>query len=339
MAPKRIIKVSHQDEASFVLIQVSSKGSKPLDLKLVGTEGEAPYVCSLRHDRVASLRTKNCPVSETEWQNILRLIFEQQPQPDIQATATIQTESSLSITVRKQVQGITQRLGTITLNHDPGEAIELLDWCASSVDAAARSIQTAGDYAAKLQDLQASVDELKSQLEELIRAKQEDELELLQKFRSLLNEKKVKIREQQKIITELSVNAGAWAAPSVRGGSEEPPASDKAGGRKSKAPKRKAKAVESDDLEDDVAAVVKSEPEDSDAGHTTEETASAAGGDDDDDDDDDDEDENMGEPQEQAAPEPQLKKNQAAGPPPPRSLPFQSKKPAAVVNESSDDEL
>lgn len=47
MAPKRILKFSQsENEASYVLVQVSSKGSKPLDLKLVGTEGEAPYVCS-----------------------------------------------------------------------------------------------------------------------------------------------------------------------------------------------------------------------------------------------------------------------------------------------------
>lgn len=47
MASTRILKFSQsENESSYVLVQVSSKGSKPLDLKLVGTEGEAPYVCS-----------------------------------------------------------------------------------------------------------------------------------------------------------------------------------------------------------------------------------------------------------------------------------------------------
>lgn len=36
------------DKAAFVLIQVTQKGSKPLDLKLVGTEGEEPYVTSCK---------------------------------------------------------------------------------------------------------------------------------------------------------------------------------------------------------------------------------------------------------------------------------------------------
>jgi hypothetical protein len=125
MAPKRVLKFSQTDnESSFVLVQVSPKGSKPLDLKLVATEGEAPYVCScefvparpgpqftlispVRHDRTASLCVKNCPVSEDEWQAILQSIFEQAPQPDIQASATVQSASSMSLTIRKKVQGIT----------------------------------------------------------------------------------------------------------------------------------------------------------------------------------------------------------------------------------------
>lgn len=47
MTSKRVLKFPvNGNESSFVLVQVSPKGSKPLDLKLVGTEGEAPYVCS-----------------------------------------------------------------------------------------------------------------------------------------------------------------------------------------------------------------------------------------------------------------------------------------------------
>lgn len=41
----RVIKLPRDDdESAHVLIQVTQKGSKPLDVKLVGTEGEAPYV-------------------------------------------------------------------------------------------------------------------------------------------------------------------------------------------------------------------------------------------------------------------------------------------------------
>lgn len=127
MTASRVIKLPRDDdESAYVLIQVVQKGSKPLDVKLVGTEGAAPYATtcmapshntvnttplidspSVKHDRVSSLRVANCPVSESEWQTILQSLFDLQPAGDIQATASIKGEASLSITVRKRVQGIT----------------------------------------------------------------------------------------------------------------------------------------------------------------------------------------------------------------------------------------
>ncbi len=49
MATSRVLKVPQSDnDKEFVLLQVSSSGKKPLDLKLIGTEGEAPYVAKSR---------------------------------------------------------------------------------------------------------------------------------------------------------------------------------------------------------------------------------------------------------------------------------------------------
>ena len=62
---------------------------------------------SVKHDRVASLRVKNCPADEIEWQTILDFVLKQQAPPDIHATAVVQEDSSISITIRKQIQGIT----------------------------------------------------------------------------------------------------------------------------------------------------------------------------------------------------------------------------------------
>lgn len=50
---------------------------------------------------------KNCPTSDTEWHAILTSLLSQEPLADIQATASVQSGSSISITIRKQVQGIT----------------------------------------------------------------------------------------------------------------------------------------------------------------------------------------------------------------------------------------
>ncbi|PHH89704.1 hypothetical protein CDD83_5455 [Cordyceps sp. RAO-2017] len=201
MTSSRVLSFPRSDrDSASVLVHVASVGKKPLDLKLLATEGEAPYVCLLKHDRVASLRVKNCPVSETEWEHILLALLQQEPVEGIQAAANIQPDSSICLTIRKQVQGITQRLGAISLACDQAERIELFQWCELSLDALDRHKTNEASLAAQIRVLDSEVEQLRAQLEELVQAKQDDETALLLKCRDLLNEKKAKIREQQKTI-------------------------------------------------------------------------------------------------------------------------------------------
>jgi hypothetical protein len=74
---------------------------------LVKARGSLLTPLSVKHDRVASLRVKNCPASEAEWEEILQHVLRQQPIPDIYASAIVQADSSISVTIRKQIQGIT----------------------------------------------------------------------------------------------------------------------------------------------------------------------------------------------------------------------------------------
>ncbi|KAK3191328.1 hypothetical protein K4F52_002538 [Lecanicillium sp. MT-2017a] len=350
MASSRVLRIPHSEvDGAFVLVQVTSSGSKALDLKLVATEGEAPYVVKLKHDRVLSLRVKNCPVSEDEWQSIMESFFNQLPLDEINATASVQSESSIAITIRKEVQGITQRLGTITLSHDENEAIELLEWCAVSAEAVVANKAVASKAEEKNRELESAVDALKTQLDELVAAKAEDETALLHKFRDLLNEKKIKIREQHKVISSSSFNAPKATAVAEPESETEPAPAPARKGRKpaqSRAGKRKAAAsAPKDESEDEGAAAeeprIKSEPEETD-GHSTEDTASTAG---------DDSDEEMGD---DAAQEPQREPPSAGSekktvhqPPPKRDLPFANRKPAAPskpapaghADSDSDDEL
>ncbi|KAH6610240.1 hypothetical protein Trco_000260 [Trichoderma cornu-damae] len=357
MTTSRVIKLPRDDdESAYALIQVIQKGSKPLDVKLVGTEGEAPYVTSLKHDRVASLRVTNCPVSEAEWQAILQSLFAMQPAADIQATASAKSETSLTITVRKRVQGITQRLGSIELKHDEDEGIELFAWCAESVDALDRSNVALAEAAARAKELETNVTELKAQLDELVASKQDDETALLLKFRDLLNEKKVKIREQQKVLaagpfSNSQPASQRFSQPSDSQPSSHAPAPSRP--RKRKAQAAASPANEPDENETEVAKI-KSEPPDSELEDTAEDTASG-GSDDDGSDDEGDEGGkgnggdgtsraragNASKPTPKAPPAPKGADEQ---PPPPRNLPFTKraapvKAPAAGNETESDDEL
>lgn len=242
-----------------------------------------------------------------------------------------------------------QRLGAVTLSHDQDEAIELLEWCGVSADAVAVSKAAASRAEATARDLASTVDDLKAQLDELVTAKAQDETALLHKFRDLLNEKKVKIREQQKVLASTPFSAPNATAAAEPESEPEPVPAPARRGRKpaqSRAGKRKAASSapkdESEDEGDEAAEPrIKSEPEETDS-HSTEDTASTAG---------DDSDEEMGdgavqEPQ----PEPSStapQKKQAHQPPPKRDLPFVNRRAAAAskpaptgnADSDTDDEL
>lgn len=112
----------------------------------------------------------------------------------------------LTITLRKNISGITQRLGTITLKQDDSQAIELFEWAGNAVAASTSLESEVASLSAKYHDQQEAVAKLNAQLESLIKAKEEHENELLQKFVELLNAKKLKIRDQQRLLTGAKVD-------------------------------------------------------------------------------------------------------------------------------------
>ncbi|KOS20528.1 hypothetical protein ESCO_005425 [Escovopsis weberi] len=373
MESPRVIKFSRSDlDSACVLVQVTKDGPAPLDLTLEASEGDAPYFASLKHGRVASLRTENGPASETEWQAILRSVFSQEALPDIHATASVQEGSSMTITVRKQIQGITQRLGSISLECEPSRELDIFRWCIVSQDALEKSSEALAASVARAKELELTVRELRTQLDDLISTKRDDEASLLHKFSCLLNEKKVKIRHQQKIIAASAPHVPQQPSSRHRASesSPQPQPPPKRKAARSRVAKRKAAAdVSSGGEEDNSGAMevdkIKSEPEDSDRGILEDTDATASGVDEEDDDDDDDHDRHGGD---------KVGGSQAKGkapghadtkshgctarkasegkapeaPPPPRILPFARKKAAErgpapkrvePGTDSEDDEL
>lgn len=187
--------------------------------------------------------------------------------------------------------------------------------------------------------LQSDVEDYKRQLDELIQAKNEDETVFLQKFRDLLNEKKLKIREQQKIIAQASFAEDIVASPEHEP-SPQPvrkPAASRAGKRKAAPKDTQVADMTSDTDEMDIDESVKIEPEETDPGNTTDGTASTAGGDDS---------ENEKPASSTAKTAASSTSAKADKPPPPRSLPFNQKRAAAKPapkdsseTDSDDDEL
>ncbi|KAK0740654.1 hypothetical protein B0T18DRAFT_213661 [Schizothecium vesticola] len=268
MPSSHIIRIPRTDaDGGFILGEVtSSGGSKPLNLKIVATEGDAAYSvkrkrpprpryilvqprfrnkqadqwsrprdaglypqhpsplpCSrspppnpvsqltppltsptVRHDRITTHLASSAPCSPSEWESILTsLLLTGTPPPAIEPGAEISPDGKfLLLTIRRRVAGINQRLGILTLpvSSSSEDEVQLFEWCNLLALERTTLQSAAAASASRAQEQDAQIAELRAQLVELTDAKKKREAELLEKFCALLNEKKVKIREQQRML-------------------------------------------------------------------------------------------------------------------------------------------
>jgi len=128
---------------------------------------------------------------------------------------------------------------------------------------------------AKVKEQEISLKKLNNDFEELVKAKTDHETELLEKFSVLLNEKKLKIRDQQRLLSSATVDPSkVEALEASRMGSSREPGSSRP--RKRKAGDSKTESEESSDDQFEkmeVDEVPESEAEEEDA-HTPEHSES-----------------------------------------------------------------
>ena len=121
-------------------------------------------------------------------------------------------DNRLVVVIRKDIAGIHQRLGEITLIRDDDQEIDTIAWVATAVSRADNLEKDVSDLQRKFQEQSETVKKLNVQLEELTTAKKDHEQALLEKFRDLLNTKKLKIRDQQRLLATAKVDSktGMW---------------------------------------------------------------------------------------------------------------------------------
>ncbi|RDL38211.1 Uncharacterized protein BP5553_02551 [Venustampulla echinocandica] len=260
----RLPRLDHAaDEASFVLVHVSSAGRRQLDLKLIGTEQETVFSVALKHTQISSLVVKNSPCNQEEWEAILLFVLRGSlPEttnegPDVckgvEAVAKVEKNAtSLTITIQKRIQGITQRLGTLSLPATEDEEVFLYEWCGSAIvakDSASEELQIARS---NLREKDAQVKKLEESFNELVNLKNSHEKALLEKFSLLLNEKKLKIRDQQRLLSSSNIDlAKHETGPRIKNTSARAGPS-RAGKRKMGEDTQALKDDESDDEQMDI---------------------------------------------------------------------------------------
>ncbi|PCH07673.1 Hypothetical protein PENO1_011530 [Penicillium occitanis (nom. inval.)] len=214
-----VIRIPRSDSANeFVLVYIAP-GKAALDLKFIATEGENPYVGSLRQSRLKDIRAKNFQGSEQELGQILKSVLKvrsdasqtgAKQDSEIEATATIKAKdevNELVINIRKKIDSITQRVATITLSQNDDQTIELFEWMGlmlSRTDVYEHQIST---LTTQLQAAEKSIKDLQTSLDDLVQSKKEHENMLLGSFAQVLNEKKLKIRNQQRLLASTNIDS------------------------------------------------------------------------------------------------------------------------------------
>ncbi|KAJ5145625.1 uncharacterized protein N7515_000189 [Penicillium bovifimosum] len=216
----RVLRFPRSDETDyFVLIHVSCTGPAPLDLTLTATEGESPYISLVKQARLKDLRAKNYQGSNEEWLQTVSLVLGQSSAPldgpdwatGLEASANIsgsgEVNKELVITIRKRVQTITQRLGTFILKQDDEQAVELFEWTGLAAARADVLEQEVSSLTSRYRLAENTIHRLNEQLQELMDAKIQHENRLMANFVQVLNEKKLKIRNQQRLLASATVDA------------------------------------------------------------------------------------------------------------------------------------
>lgn len=159
------------------------------------------------------MRDRKCQLTDPEWENVLKSTLLQRADlardvvqnEKLEATAFV-SGGNMSIVFRKSISGITQRLGEIVLTENQDLELDTVSWISIAVERYHVLGQQVLDLTAKYESAQQIIAKLNSQLEELVTAKKDHEDALLAKFRDLLNSKKSKIRDQQRLLAGARVD-------------------------------------------------------------------------------------------------------------------------------------
>lgn len=143
----------------------------------------------------------------------------------VEAVAKVESKATkLSITIQRRIEGITvcyysslyaidhglilrkQRFGTLALRATEDEEIDTFEWCASAVASRNKTNEELQALKATLSEKDEQVKKLEDSFAELVALKNGHEKSLLEKFSLLLNEKKLKIRDQQRLLASSNVD-------------------------------------------------------------------------------------------------------------------------------------
>ncbi|KAL5390351.1 hypothetical protein DPSP01_001921 [Paraphaeosphaeria sporulosa] len=231
-------------DGDVVVVEVLQEGSHPLDVRLVGCEGESPYVAKISHRNISKLKHKFKGTAD-EWEQVLsHFLLQKQPAGDnakllenVRMVYALKGDN-IEITIQQDVTGIKMNLGEILLPRDDEFEFNPFEWAQASALAHKQTLKELADSKTQAHGEQVMIAKLNAQLDDFIKTKNETENAMLQQFMELLNEKKRKIRDQNRLLATAKVDKDT--ATTVQATREETkprkPAASRTSKRKAKAP-------------------------------------------------------------------------------------------------------
>ncbi|KAI8943848.1 hypothetical protein NX059_001820 [Plenodomus lindquistii] len=283
MAHRHIIAVEPASgRGQTVVVEVhQDAGAQPLDVRLVGCEGESPYVTTIKQRNLGKLKQK-FKGTDDEWTTVLSYFLLQTPPPRDQVKILegvrlvyVLENDNLQLSIRQDIGDIKVTLGEITLPLDEEFEFNPFEWAQTSAVAHATTLKQLADLTTRANDEKDTIAKLDAQLQDFIRAKNEAETAMLQQFMQLLNEKKRKIRDQGRILADakVDVNRATTVKASRTNTKSRKPAASRTSKRKAAAqsaePDSKPQESDSDQMEIDQAKAEEEQADEEAQGRTT----------------------------------------------------------------------
>ncbi|EXJ60643.1 hypothetical protein A1O7_04796 [Cladophialophora yegresii CBS 114405] len=209
----------NKEETPILINVLRKEGGDELDLDLLATDGTAAFTTKVRRRNLKKLRAKNYDGSDDEWSNTILSVLGLKtastagsPQEaDLDVTCSFSGKGSkrtLSLVFSNKVEDITQRLGTVELpqNTDAEDDVDLFGWTSQAIEQRDRLQGEVTGLRGQVKTKDDMVASLQKQIDELVEAKAEHEKQMLSKFALLLNEKKLKIRNMQRILSTAKID-------------------------------------------------------------------------------------------------------------------------------------
>ncbi|POS73040.1 hypothetical protein DHEL01_v208568 [Diaporthe helianthi] len=210
-----LFRLAHPDGPVLVRVTPrSSTKSRPLDLELRATDDVRAFVLPLQHSKISRYRRDGSSLSDDEWESCLTsLLLGTGSIGKLDVSAKL-TDENLGIEIGIRNSGTTDIAGTLVLRPSKSATknADMFSWASEAVLRQAQLAEELAELKLKHDRLEKRVDEETAKFKALEHSKNEFESEHNSFFRDLINEKKLKIRTQEQILSTAHVDESKLAA-------------------------------------------------------------------------------------------------------------------------------